>query len=115
MKFSGRWDSRLSEKAASDKGLKSSDQNYLATFKNYSDDLWVWTPKGVSIETAGRTLSRNISADADIFVFSDADNEERLSDMLSDSGLSVGTETDECAESANPFPEGYKRPENTNK
>ncbi|XP_069154901.1 kinesin-like protein KIN-14C isoform X1 [Solanum lycopersicum] len=47
--------------------------------------------------------------------FSDADNEERLSDMLSDSGLSVGTETDECAESANPFPEGYKRPENTNK
>lgn len=48
-------------------------------------------------------------------MFSDADNEERLSDMLSDSGLSVGTETDECAESANPFPEGYKRPENTNK
>lgn len=25
------------------------------------------------------------------------------------------SETDECAESANPFPEGYKRPENTNK
>ncbi|MCD9558805.1 hypothetical protein HAX54_016425 [Datura stramonium] len=47
--------------------------------------------------------------------FSDADNEERLSDMLSDSGLSVGTETDGCAESTNPFPEGYKPPENTNK
>ncbi|KAK6787594.1 hypothetical protein RDI58_016119 [Solanum bulbocastanum] len=47
--------------------------------------------------------------------FSNADNEERLCDMLSDSGLSVGTETDECAESANPFPEGHKRPENTNK
>lgn len=48
-------------------------------------------------------------------MFSDADNEETLSDMLSDSGLSVGTETDGCAESANPFPEGFKPPENTNK
>ncbi|XP_009763270.1 kinesin-like protein KIN-14C isoform X1 [Nicotiana sylvestris] len=47
--------------------------------------------------------------------FSNADNEERLSDMLSDSGLSVGTETDGCAESSNPFPEGAKPPENTNK
>ncbi|KAK4374639.1 hypothetical protein RND71_005316 [Anisodus tanguticus] len=65
---------RLTEKAAS----KSSDQNYLASFKNYN---------------------------ADIFVFSDADNEQRLSDMLSDSGLSVDTETDGCAESTNPFPE----------
>lgn len=66
-------------------------------------------------ETAWWILSQNISADADIFVFSNADNEERLSDMLSDSGLSVGTETDGCAESSNPFPEGAKPPENTNK
>lgn len=65
--------------------------------------------------SAFQILSQNISAYADIFVFSNADNEDRLSDMLSDSGLSVGTETDGCAESTNLFPEGYKSPENTNK
>ncbi|XP_075100969.1 kinesin-like protein KIN-14C isoform X1 [Nicotiana tabacum] len=63
--------------------------------------------KNVSPEANGEKRSPNS--------FSDADNEERLSDMLSDSGLSVGTETDGCAESINPFPEGDKPPKNTNK
>ncbi|OIT02836.1 kinesin kp1 [Nicotiana attenuata] len=63
--------------------------------------------KNVSPEANGEKRSPNS--------FSDADNEERLSDMLSDSGLSVGTETDGCVESSNPFPEGAKPPENTNK
>ncbi|KAJ8559975.1 hypothetical protein K7X08_004033 [Anisodus acutangulus] len=61
--------------------------------------------KNVSPEANGEKRSPNS--------FSDADNEERLCNMLSDSGLSVGTETDGCAESTNPFPEGYKPPENT--
>ncbi|XP_060169099.1 kinesin-like protein KIN-14C [Lycium barbarum] len=63
--------------------------------------------KNVSPEANGEKRSPNS--------FSDADNEERLSDMLSDSGLSVGTETDGCAESTNPFPEGYKPPEKAHK
>ncbi|XP_016555903.1 kinesin-like protein KIN-14C isoform X1 [Capsicum annuum] len=63
--------------------------------------------KNVSPEANGAKRSPNS--------FSNADNEDRLSDMLSDSGLSVGTETDGCAESTNLFPEGYKSPENTNK
>ncbi|KAM3307969.1 kinesin-like protein KIN-14C isoform X2 [Capsicum chacoense] len=63
--------------------------------------------KNVSPEANGAKHSPNS--------FSNADNEDRLSDMLSDSGLSVGTETDGCAESTNLFPEGYKSPENTNK
>lgn len=57
-------------------------------------------------EVAGEDIGQNIPAEAEILGFGDTDYEERLS-VISDGGLSVGTETDGSAENAI-FSEGSK-------
>lgn len=61
--------------------------------------------------------NQNFTADDELLGFGDADSEERLSD-ISDSGLSMGTETDGSISSVvefTLFPEGSKPPETPEK
>ncbi|XP_060670239.1 kinesin-like protein KIN-14P [Ziziphus jujuba] len=76
---------------SSDKHSEADSQQSSEDVKNQNDDIHQ------SKVARGDNIGQNIHADDEILGFGDGDYEERLSD-LSDSGISVGTETDGSVE-----------------
>lgn len=91
-KTSGGADLGQTEKSASDPEMSgySSDKHSEADSQQSTEDLK---------NQNDNLIGQNIHADDEILGFGDGDYEERLSD-LSDSGISVGTETDGSVENA---------------
>ncbi|KAA8541222.1 hypothetical protein F0562_025171 [Nyssa sinensis] len=92
---------------SSDKHSEAGSQHSMDDFKHQKEN-----PHRQS-EPAGGGIGLKLSADVEILGFSNAEYEEKLSD-ISDSGLSMGTDTDGSAES-NLFPQAAKPSEYTAK
>lgn len=91
-----------------------SDKHSEADSQQSMDDLKYQREFLRQSEVAGEDIiGQNIPAEAEVLGFGDTDYEERLS-VISDGGLSVGTETDGSAENAI-FSEGSKRLDNPDK
>ncbi|KAA8542705.1 hypothetical protein F0562_023796 [Nyssa sinensis] len=111
LKLTGGKGLGIIEKAASDQDHCSdnSDKHFGASSQHSVDDLHQKESHQQS-ESVGGGIGQNFSVDAEILGFGEADYEERLSD-ISDSGVSMGTDTDDSVES-NLFHEGTKPSEN---
>jgi kinesin family protein C2/C3 len=99
----------LPEKVASsdhENCSEHSDKHSEADSQHSMDDLKYQKEFLRQSEVAGEDIGQNIPAEAESLGFGDTDYEERLS-VISDGGLSVGTETDGSAENAI-FSEGSK-------
>ncbi|XP_043703568.1 kinesin-like protein KIN-14C [Telopea speciosissima] len=107
------------EKAASDQDNSSehSDKHSEAGSQQSMDDFRHHKEFFRQSKLAVADAGQNFSADVELLGFGDAVSEERLSD-ISDSGLSMGTETDGSISSVvefSLFPEGAKPAEGTEK
>ncbi|KAK4262616.1 hypothetical protein QN277_028155 [Acacia crassicarpa] len=93
-RLSGAGALRAAEKTASDMDNCSeySDKHSEAGSHQSMDDLRN-RPSSPLVKSSKEDTSQNVNDDIDLLGFGDADSEERLSD-ISDSGLSMGTETD---------------------
>lgn len=105
----------LPEKAASEHENCSehSDKHSEANSQQSMDDLKYQKEFLRQSEVAGEDISQNIPAEVEILGYGDTEYEERLS-VISDGGLSVGTETDGSAENGI-FSEGSRQLDNLEK
>ena len=105
----------LPDKAAFDHENCSehSDKHSEANSQQSMDDLKYQKEFLQQSEVAGEDRRENIPAEVEILGYGDTEYEERLS-VISDGGLSVGTETDGSAESSI-FSEGSKQLDNLEK
>lgn len=107
------------KKSASDQDNCSeySDKHSEAGSLQSVDELGQQKDSSQPLDLFALNVGQNFNDDADLLGFGDADSEERLSD-ISDSGLSMGTETDGSIGSVveyTLFPEGAKPADNTEK
>ncbi|KAL3512250.1 hypothetical protein ACH5RR_024967 [Cinchona calisaya] len=114
LKLSGGEGSGLIEKEASDRdNLECSDKHSIDFSQQPSDDFRCQKESLQQSKNTGGNVSQNISANAEILESSNADNVKRVID-ISDSGVSLGTETDGSGESGH-FSEGAKQSDNIDK
>ncbi|KAJ7970378.1 Kinesin-like protein [Quillaja saponaria] len=90
----------LTKKAASDDNNSDHSDKHSEDSQQSMDDFNHQNEILQQSKVAGGNIGQSIPADAEILGNGDADYEERLSD-ISDSGLSVGTETDGSSENTN--------------